>query len=106
MSLFQCEHCGCVENTALTGGYLTFNHRAFQWDGIEDRRNKRLCSACCPSTYRDGTKCSKGGKWHGQFARVFLPMGEWETNKGGNLQHKVTKTESYRDFAIRIEDVP
>lgn len=43
MGLFQCEKCGCVENTALASGW---------W-------NKKLCSECNPEI----------GKWHGLFKK-------------------------------------
>jgi hypothetical protein len=42
MSLFRCEECGCVENTAI-GCY---------WG-----KDKKLCSEC------------GRGKWHGQFEK-------------------------------------
>ena len=100
MSLFQCEHCGCCENTALTSGYLSINHDCFDWTGMEDREGKRLCSACNPAKFSDGTVSRKGGKWHGQFDRVFLPMGEFHTNREGNLQHTKTKSTDFRSFAI------
>ena len=45
MSLFQCEKCGCLENTALCGYWF--------------RKGKALCSKCDPNI----------GKWHGAFKR-------------------------------------
>lgn len=86
MSLFQCQHCGCKENTALAcQGCNEFAETFFDWTGFEDRRGKKLCSACAPTKYDDGTP-SCLGKWHGQFERVFLPMGMYRTNRVGNLE--------------------
>jgi hypothetical protein len=100
MSLFQCERCGCCENTALAcqgcDGYaVTF----FDWTGIEDRKGKKLCSACAPTEYADGG-LTQYGKWHGQFPRVFLPMGMFHTNHEGNLAHKETGDTDFRKYAI------
>jgi len=46
MSLFVCDACGCVDNTALTRYWLRGDGRA-------------LCSACDPAV----------GRWHGRFPR-------------------------------------
>lgn len=64
MSLFQCPKCGCRENTAT--GYF--------WEA-EQSGEDPLCSAC------------HTGKWHGKFERVFLPKGEFVTNRVGNIEH-------------------
>lgn len=86
MSLFQCQHCGCKENTALASqGCDGFAETFFDWTGFEDRRGKKLCSACGPTKYSDGTP-SRLGKWHGAFERVFLPMGIYRTDRQGNLE--------------------
>jgi len=84
--LFQCQHCGCKENTALASqgcdGYaVTF----FDWTGLEDRRGKKICSACAPTKFNDGTP-SGLGKWHGVFPREFLEMGIYRTDRQGNLE--------------------
>jgi hypothetical protein len=47
MSLFVCDKCGCVENTALSG---------FWW---RPKGAPALCSACDPQF----------GRWHGRFKR-------------------------------------
>lgn len=103
MSLFQCEHCGCAENTALTSGHMKFMHQYFDFTGIECRFGKRLCSACTPKKMSDGEANDESGEWHGQFDRVYLPIGEFFTNAVGNLAHKATGDENYRKFAIKIE---
>jgi len=99
MSLYQCEHCGCCENTAL-GMQSGTPARWFDWAGIEDRRGMHLCSACMPQFYSDGTRVSRGGGWHHQFARVYLPKGKFKTNARGNLEHVETGSEDFRSYAI------
>lgn len=49
MSLYRCEQCGCVENTALANYWIR-----------HDREDKRpLCSECDPDI----------GQWHGKFEK-------------------------------------
>lgn len=98
MSLYQCEHCGCCENTALAMQPKT-PPEWFDWAGIEERKGKHLCSACMPTHYADGTASSKVG-WHGEFNRVFLPMGLFRTNREGNLEHIETGRTDFRAFAL------
>ncbi len=101
MSLFQCAKCGCCENTALTSCGHAHMEDYFDWTGIEEWRGSLLCSACAPTRYSDGTPVTrKAGKWHDQFDRVFLPKGEFHTNREGNLQHTKTKSTDFRSFAI------
>lgn len=102
MSLFQCEECGCVENTALAmqgcnGAAVDF----FDWTGFESRRGKILCSACAPTRYSDG-RPSKLGVWHGKFARSYLPMGMFRTAKNGNLEHKETGEQDIGPYVIHL----
>lgn len=52
MSLFKCDQCGCVENTASS----RFWFRNFPNSGLNGRA---LCSECDPEI----------GKWHGRFPR-------------------------------------
>ena len=90
MSLFQCGHCGCQENTAFAN---SFTAKWYDWTGIEDRKGKKLCSVCSPTKYLDGT-ATKYGKWHGEFKRVYFPMGTMRTDRQGNLvQITPTSTE-------------
>lgn len=83
MSLFQCEECGCCENTA-TSGYW------FRNDADSPCNGKKLCAVCDISI----------GKWHDEFGRVFLPKGEFHTNRRGNLEHTATGSEDFRQFAL------
>lgn len=86
MSLFQCQVCGCKENTALSNqGCNGFTVDWYDWTGFEDRKGKKLCSACGPTKYSDGMP-TELGKWHGQFERVFLPLGKYRTDRRGNLE--------------------
>lgn len=99
MSLYQCDECGCCENTA-TGLFWARSQTAwFDWAGIEDRKGKALCCACAPAKDADGN-ATEYGAWHDRFKRVFLPKGQFKTNNRGNLEHIETGSENYRDFAI------
>lgn len=100
MSLFQCQHCGCCENTACAcQGCKGFAETFFDWTGFEDRKGKLLCSACAPTKHTDGTP-SGMGQWHGEFPRTFLPMGMFKTNARGNLEHIETGNERFCDYAV------
>lgn len=99
MSLFQCEECGCCENTALCSQGHKPPPEWFDWTGFESRKGKQLCSACGPVKYRDGSP-TDDGKWHGKFERVFLPKGMFVTNREGNLAHKDTGETDFRKYAM------
>lgn len=100
MSLFQCENCGCCENTALSSqGCNGYFEKLFDWSYAPERKGMRLCSACAPTQYRDGSP-TKFGEWHNVFTRIFLPKGEFFTNKVGNLEHKETGSEDFRKYAL------
>lgn len=99
MSLFQCQNCGCAENTAVSAQGTRAISGAFDWTGIEDRKGMLLCSACAPTKFMDG-KDTGYGKWHGMFRRVFLPMDQFFTNKYGNLEHKSTGSIKYHQYEL------
>jgi hypothetical protein len=99
MSLFQCENCGCCENTALSCQGFKFIAESFDWSYAPEREGLNLCSACGPISYKT-ERPTKYGKWHEEFERVFLPMGEFHTNRVGNLEHTATGSEDFRGFAI------
>lgn len=101
MSLFQCEKCGCCENTALSAQGFHWMADLFDWSYAPELKGKRLCSACGPSLYRDGVT-TKFGKWHDQFERVFLPLGAFNTNDRGNLEHTETGSENFKAFALEV----
>lgn len=104
MSLFQCEKCGCCENTALSAQGFHWLVELFDWSYAPEMKGMRLCSACGPIFYRDGTS-TQFGKWHDQFERVFLPIGMFITNDRGNLAHAVTGEEDFRSYAITPVEV-
>ena len=83
MSLYQCENCGCCENTALSN---------YWWEHVHNK-GPALCSACT----KDG---NKPAGWHGCFERVFLPKGVFRTNRVGNLAHVETGDEDFRKYRI------
>ncbi len=94
MSLYQCEKCGCVENTAKSN----FHSRNFDIYPLEFK-GKLLCSACGPTKFCDGSP-TRFGKWHNRFERIFLPMNMFETNQLGNLVHKETGDEDYHKYRL------
>lgn len=104
MSLFQCEVCGCCENTALSWqGFRMFSDE-LDWNYAPEREGKLLCSACGPKHFKNGepTNC---GRWHDKFERVFLPLGMFVTNCRGNLAHAETGDENYRAYALEVSNV-
>lgn len=101
MSLFQCEVCGCCENTALACQGFRYIEDCFDWDYEPERKGLRLCSACGPVQYANSDGPTKYGVWHNQFDRVFLPLGMFVTNRVGNLAHKDTGDENFRAYAIQ-----
>ncbi len=104
MSLFQCQRCGSRENTALAGqGCDGYAEKFYDWTGIEDRKGLKLCSACAPTKYKDG-KPTEFGKWHGEFPRLFLPLGHFQTNRQGNLEHNETGETECAKYAIDPPD--
>lgn len=100
MSLFQCGVCGCCENTALSfQGCDGYSVNFLDWTGFEDRKGKKLCSACAPTKYSDG-KPNGLGKWHDKFKRQYLPMGMFKTAQNGNLEHKITGEQDFTPYVL------
>jgi hypothetical protein len=79
---------------------MVFTHKWFDWTGIEERKGKKVCSACGPSKYSDGSP-TEYGVWHGRFDRKFLPMGMFKTNKEGNLEHIETGSTDICQYEIK-----
>lgn len=133
MSLFQCDKCGCVENSACSdGGYMG---RWLIKDLPEVLKSYRevlglkpdepfgnYCCVCNPQWFIEECTCGKaphsaGCKqgdygigpspkpklWHNRFKRIFLPKGEWQTDRQGNLEHRVTKEKDYSKYAKESE---
>ncbi|HDT4882990.1 TPA: hypothetical protein RKY22_005615 [Klebsiella michiganensis] len=102
MSLFQCENCGCCENTALSSqGFNGFFERLYDWDYAPVRKGMKLCSACGPIKYSDGHP-TEYGHWHCVFPRVFLPKGMFKTASNGNLEHIGTGDQDYTKYALEV----
>ncbi|TCD20943.1 hypothetical protein E0D81_09020 [Lelliottia amnigena] len=100
MSLFQCENCGCCENTALSSqGFNGFFEKLYDWSYAPERKGMKLCSACGPVKYSDGDE-TEYGDWHGKFDRTYLPKGMFFTNRVGNLEHKETGSDDFRMYAL------
>ena len=99
MSFFQCEVCGCRENTALSMQGFKDITECYDWSYAPDREGLRLCSACGPTHESNGTP-SGYGTWHGNFERVFLPIGMFQKNHRGSLAHIETGDDNYRAYAI------
>ena len=57
MSIFRCEKCGCMENTA-SSNYWSRRHRTAE-DGQVLEPLSALCSECDPEI----------GAWHGMFPK-------------------------------------
>ncbi len=100
MSLYQCEVCGCVENTALSFQGVKPIADDFDFTGIDDRKNKLLCSECSPPKFSDGTLTGLGN-WHGKFRRLILPLGMFKTNRDGDLEHVETGDEKYWEYEVK-----
>lgn len=83
MSLYQCEKCGCIENTAV-GWYHCRNMKNMVLPEFE---GKALCSACGPAWFLDGSPTGLG-KWHNRFKQEFHPLGTMETDAQGNIRPK------------------
>lgn len=86
MSLFQCDKCGARENTAC-GWYHCRNNENLT---VKECLGLKLCSCCAPRKYPSGETTKYDGSWHNRFKRIILPIGEFFTNREGNLEHKET----------------
>lgn len=118
MSLFQCDRCGCVENTALSeGGYLISglvtedeppeivkSYKAAV--GLkEEEPFGNYCCVCCPMQFDKKGEFKifeekDRRQWHSDFPRTFLAKGEWETDERGNLRNKKTGQVGWKGQAV------
>jgi hypothetical protein len=108
MSLFQCDKCGCRENTACSNMGHAFMNNALDADpgaraalasyreilGLKPGdKFGAYCSACSPKWYKNGFfgigpnphPAPGEGLWHDKFPREFLPPGSMITDFQGNL---------------------
>ena len=65
MSLFVCDECKCIENTAL-GHYWGSEVTRFK---DSSKNGKVLCSECAPAEFEDGSINPNWGKWHNKFEK-------------------------------------
>lgn len=93
MSLYQCEKCGCIENTAL--GWYHCRHTDWCKVSAEDK-GKALCSECGPKEHSDGTP-TEYGKWHGRFEKKVYPLDTLYTDKEGNVRRKLDDKYPHED---------
>lgn len=74
MSIYVCDRCGCIENSAYGSYYLTNFGRDNAEYGMPE--GELWCHACCPHTKADGTKVPEPyrlhnyGNWHNRFDRI------------------------------------
>ena len=66
MSLFQCEVCGCRENTAHSMPGFKGITKCYDWSFAPERDGLLVCSACGPSHEARGSG-SGFVKWYGKF---------------------------------------
>lgn len=85
MSLYQCEECGALENTAL-GWFWCRNLESAK----PQFKGRALCSECGPDQ-----------KWHGRFDKLLLPKGMFVTNSDGNLAHRETGDTNVRKYEVK-----
>jgi len=129
MSIFQCDKCGCKENTALTGGAYGMVSCVKDRPDVVARYLAILghppwyplgfyCSACNPQWFTPEGHVGVGprpqdfqtprpkdaGTWHGKFDRVFLPKGMFATNNDGNLAHIDTLDTDTRKHSLPEEE--
>lgn len=129
MSWFQCEKCGCKENTAVT----KCSHAAYKMNlelerdpchlallsykkilGLRsDQEFGHYCSVCCP-VWRNGdgeygigpnpNPIPGCGQWHNKFERIFLPKEKFKADRRGNLIHTETLDPDIKKWKLDKED--
>lgn len=106
MSLFQCYKCGCVENTATCSVHSIHQDsysRKLDVCSMSEFKGKELCFSCEPKV-ENGAPSKSMGDWHGIFPIMYLPIGEFITDEGGNLKHIKTGRTDYRSFEIMLKN--
>lgn len=105
MSLFQCENCGCRENTACASQGFAMMTNLFDWSYAPELKGKQLCSVCGPEFHKDGTRSRKGQGWHNLFDQIFFPIGTMRTNSSGNLEHIETGDTDIDKYVVSRDKV-
>ena len=94
MPIYQCEECGCVDNTARTNYWVRNRKHLISGEYL----GRALCSACGPNLYLSGEK-TPWGQWHNAFKRQYLPFNEWLfCPMTRNLIHKETGSTNYKPY--------
>jgi len=92
MSLFRCEQCGCIENTA-TSNYWSRKYRRGRSSAEKPGDTRLLCSECDPEI----------GKWHGRFPRQ--SANGWLIDAQGFIWHPDTDPKDITHTKI-LDKVP
>lgn len=111
MSLFQCTHCGCIENTALSMGSRAHFNNTFTERLPDIAAAYRVvlglpegapfgdyCCVCNPFWYTPKGDYGLGPNpapqvWHEKFHRRFFPKGTVRTSRNGNVEFIATGKE-------------
>lgn len=101
MSIFQCEKCGCLENTTR-GLYHTRNMDLYSNYQEGTEKGMKLCACCAPLNYSDGVK-TEFGQWHGRFSRVFYKVNSLYTDGEGNVRNKDTDEYPKKEDELKRE---
>jgi len=68
MSLYICEKCGCIDNTACGGNYWAVLAKSnFFKDQYANEHF--LCLECTPKEFASGQIYTDAGKWHNRFPK-------------------------------------
>lgn len=100
MALFQCQECGCVENSS--SGWYHAKGRGYTKDKEKDK--KELCSECGPTEYSDGTP-TKLGQWHNRFTKKIYPLGSLYTDGEGNVRYKHNNEYPKKEEALNFNEI-
>lgn len=88
--LFQCQECGTIDNTLHASQGFCIAPHIYDWSYAPERMGKRLCSACGPVAFVDGTPTPYSGQWHNKFGRYQLEKNSCFTDSEGGVIHKET----------------
>lgn len=83
MSIYVCDRCHTIENSAL--GMFNRARAHKRWFGDAIQEGEKLCSSCAPSHFVDGSPNRKGGKWHDAFNRE-LATPDWIHAQGDGFK--------------------
>lgn len=104
MSLYQCQRCGCIENTAC-GHYHCRTTDLFTDFLPGTEKGMKLCSECGPRKYASG-KPTEYGKWHNHFEKAYYPLGSLVTDNNGNIRFKDNGKYPHEQPERRLKESP